>query len=216
MMDTQRYTLFYDRKTSAFVPHVMLDELGVPFDLEHIDTSVDAHETEAFRAVNPNMLLPTVRLPDGRAFAETGAILLMLGDLNPDSGLVPRIDEADRPFFLHWLFALATTGHTTMRRFSYPDEYTTRGDALAGTSEAAWRQYSRFLTILDGVIAGDPWFMARGFGPLDIYTALICIAIGPERQQEVFSTRPNLERLHAAVHERESVKRLWAFYFEDA
>lgn len=206
------YKLYFDYQTSAFVPQVMLDELGAPYDLVHIDTTVDAHEQPDFRKLNPNMLLPTLGLEDGRTFGENGAILLMLGDLHPDSGMVPRVDNADRPFFLHWLFALATTGHTTIRRYSYPDEYTTWNAARAATTEAAWTQILHFFDALDDAIAGDPWFMARGFGPLDIYTVMVCIILTREMQEQVFSTRPKLARLFHATHARETVRKLWDFY----
>ena len=45
-MSSQPYRLYYDRMTSAFVPHVMLEEMGVDYELVHIDTGVDAHETD--------------------------------------------------------------------------------------------------------------------------------------------------------------------------
>ena len=108
------------------MPYVVLDELGVAYELVHIDTTADAQKTDSFRSINPNMLIPTLGLADGRTFGEIGAFLLMVGDLYPESGLVPKLRDADRPFFLHWLFALATTGHTTIRRYSYPEEYMTQ------------------------------------------------------------------------------------------
>ena len=212
-MSSQPYRLYYDRMTSAFVPHVMLEEMGVDYELVHIDTGVDAHETEEFRAINPNMLIPTLGLPDGRTFGENGAQLVMLGDLHPESGMVPRIGDEDRPAFLQWLFAIATTGHTTIRRYSYPEEYSTRYDAQDSVSEAAYRQLTRFYSVLDGVISGEPWFLPRGFGPLDIYTILILIPFEGDALADILNTRPSLARLHAATHARPTVERLWNFYF---
>lgn len=212
-MSDRSYRLYYDRQTSAFVPHVMLEELGVEFELVHVDTSVDAHETDAFRALNPNMLIPTLTLPDGRTFGENGALLLMLGDLHPASGLVPRIDDPDRPAFLHWLFAIATTGHTGIRRYAYPEEYTTRHDALMATQEAAHEQIMHFLDVLESAITGNPWFLPRGFGPLDIYAVMILVVFDDAELSHILRNRPALARLHAATHARPSVKRLWDFYF---
>lgn len=209
---SQAYTLYFDFLTSAFVPHVMLDELGVAYELVNIDTTIDAHETPEFRKLNPNMLVPTLGLPDGRTFGENGAILLMLGDLHPTSGLVPGIKDTDRPFFLHWLFALATTGHTTIRRFSYPEEYTVDPTAQSATTDAAWRQLIKFFDAVENAISGDPWFMDRGFSPLDIYTIMVCIILTGDLRDEVFATRPKLERLYLATHGRDTVQRLWDFY----
>ena len=212
-MPTRPYRLYYDRMTSAFIPHVMLEELGVEFELVHVDTGAGEHKAEAFRAINPNMLIPTLSLPDGRTFGENGAQLVMLGDLHPESGMAPQLEDSDRPVFLHWLFAIATTGHTTMRRYSYPEEYTTRRDAEEGTRDASFGQLMRFYSVLDDAISGEPWFLPRGFGPLDIYTILILIPFSGEALKEVLSTRPKLARLHAATHARPTVKRLWEYYF---
>lgn len=211
-MKLSPYKLYFDYPTSAFVPHVLLDELGAQYELVRVDTSVKAHRESEFRKLNPNMLLPTLGLSDGRTFGENGAILLMLGDLHPESGLVPAVEDADRPFFLHWLFALATTGHTTMRRYSYPDEYTTKADAEQATREAAWSQLTRFFDALEDAISGDPWFMERGFGPLDIYTVMVCIILTEDLRRETFEGRPKLERLYRATHARDTVKKLWEFY----
>ena len=211
-MELTPYRLYFDYPTSAFVPHVMLEELDVPYELERIDTFAKAHRAPEFRKINPNMLIPTLGLSDGRTFGENGAIVLMLGDLHPDSGLVPNVEDADRPFFLHWLFALATTGHTTMRRFSYPDEYTTRSDAELATREAAWAQLLKFFDALEDAISGEPWFMARGFSPLDIYTVMVCIILTKELKEEVFAARPKLEALYRATHARDTVCQLWDFY----
>ena len=71
----------------------------------------------------------------------------------------------------------------------------------------------RFYSVLDSAISGDPWFLARGFGPLDIYTAMILIPFAGDELAEIFETHPALGRLHAAVHARPTVKRLWEFYF---
>jgi len=209
---SHHYTLYFDYLTSAFVPHVMLDEIDAKYDLAQIDTTIDAHETIAFRALYPNMLIPTLGLPDGRTFGENGAILLILGELHPESGLVPQTDDIDRPFFLHWLFALATTGHTTIRRYSYPEEYTVDPSAQSATTDAAKLQLFRFFDALEDAISGNPWFMKRGFGPLDIYTIMVCIVLTGDIREDVFATRPKLKRLYWATHRRETVRKLWEFY----
>ena len=207
------YKLFYDKGTSAFVPHVMLEELGVDYRLERIDTSAKEHRVDAFRRINPAMLLPALQLPDGRTLGENGAILLELGERHPSKGLVPQVGEPDRPQFLQWLFALATTGHTTFRRRAYPAEYTTIADASDGTREAADRQVSGFLDVLESVVRGSPWLMERGFSALDIYFAnLLCFYSPAERSTEM-ARYPKLHELNLALFRRKTVARLSTFYF---
>lgn len=153
MVDIRTLSIFGDRvynsrKNGGILWAQVIEELGAPYVLVRIDTSIKAHRETEFRKLNSNMLLPTLGLNNGQTFGENGAILLMLGYLHPESGMVPRIVDADRSFFLHWLFALATTGYTTMRRYSYPEEYTTQTDAEQATREAAWSQLVRFFDAL--------------------------------------------------------------------
>lgn len=187
--------------------------MDVPYDLVRVQTRGETeHRTEAFQKLNPNMLLPTLRLPDGRAMGENGAIILALGELFPRSGLVVAQGEVDRPAFLHWLFALATTGHTTIRRWSYPDAYTTAQSATEGTRAAAWRQTEEFFDVLETVISGDPWLLQRGFTALDIYVAFICLILAPETASQVFALRPKLGALCKAAFEQPGFRELWEFY----
>ena len=212
-MPDELVTLYWNTKTSAFIPHRLLDEIGVPYERVRVQTRGNPeHRSEAFRKVNPNMLLPTLRLADGRTLGENGAIILTLGEVFPDTDLVPGPEEADRPAFLHWLFALTTTGHTTIRRWSYPGEYTTDPTAEEAAREAAWRQLSNFWDVLETAIQGDPWMLPRGFTALDIYVAFICLIVSPDMEELVFTARPKLEALRRATFERPGFRTLWDFY----
>ena len=67
-------------------PHILLQELGVPFEKILVDTSTGAHRSEAYRKLNPNGLIPT--LVDGDlVLYETAAICMHLCDMHPEAGL---------------------------------------------------------------------------------------------------------------------------------
>lgn len=212
IMTKDSYVLFWDVLTSAIVPHVMLLEMDVPFELVHIDTAANEHKQAEYLSINPNGLMPALRLPDGTTLGETAAILLVLGDRHPETGLVPRLKDQDRPMFLHWLSALATTGHTTMRRHCYPDQYTSRQDALDGISEVSFEQLDYFFGVVETAIDGDPFFLQRGFGPLDMYlTFLLKFYDG---RDELFERRPKIASIYASTLMRASFQEVLALHFD--
>ena len=76
------------------------DHLGIAY--EWIETNIlrDESRSPAFLAINPAGQVPTVVLPDGRALAQSNAIILYLAE---DSALIPGLPY-DRAKMLEWLF----------------------------------------------------------------------------------------------------------------
>ena len=76
-------------------PHALLHELGVPFDLVHVDVASGAHRAPGYTALNPNQRVPTLVHGD-HVLYESAAILLYLCESHPESGLMPLPGNARR------------------------------------------------------------------------------------------------------------------------
>ena len=80
--------LHYFPANASMIPHILLEELGVPFELKLVDRTVNAHQTPAYLKLNPNGLIPV--LVDGDlVLYEAAAICLHLADTHAASGLMP-------------------------------------------------------------------------------------------------------------------------------
>ena len=55
--------LHYYPSTAAMIPHIVLEELAVPYERVLVDRTVDAHKAPAYLKLNPNGLIPV--LTDG-------------------------------------------------------------------------------------------------------------------------------------------------------
>ncbi|MEO7939753.1 MAG: glutathione S-transferase N-terminal domain-containing protein, partial [Burkholderiaceae bacterium] len=94
--------LHYAPGTAAMAPHILVEELGLPFKKVLVDTAQGAHRSEAYRQLNPNGLVPT--LVDGElVLYESAAICLHLCDTHPQAGLAPVPGSAERAHFYKWL-----------------------------------------------------------------------------------------------------------------
>jgi glutathione S-transferase len=80
----------------------LLEELGVPFDLQIVNVLSDEGATEAYRAVQPNKKVPAI-VHDGVAVHERSAITIYLCDAFPEAGLAPAIGDPRRGPYLSWL-----------------------------------------------------------------------------------------------------------------
>ena len=79
---------------------LLLAQLGLPFRLVLKDILKGETRTEEFLKLNPNGRIPVLVLEDGRALAESGAILCYLAEGTP---FLPE-DRFEHAQALHWLF----------------------------------------------------------------------------------------------------------------
>ncbi|MDP1693299.1 MAG: glutathione S-transferase N-terminal domain-containing protein [Burkholderiaceae bacterium] len=91
--------LHYYPGNASMTPHMVLRELGVPFELKLVDRAVGAQKSPAYLKLNPNGLIPV--LVDGDlVLYETAAILLYLVDTHPGAGLAPAGSRQAAPTHL--------------------------------------------------------------------------------------------------------------------
>jgi glutathione S-transferase len=159
------------------VPHILLEELGEPFQKVLVDTSTGAHRTEAYRRLNPNGLVPV--LVDGDlVLYETAAICLHLCDTHPEAGLAPPLGSAERAHFYKWLMWLTNTLQATLIVYFYPDRSVAPGNTAdaAQVKAQAEIKIGGMLDQLDAELArhGGPWFAGRAYSALDAYVFTLC------------------------------------------
>lgn len=168
--------LHYHPTDASMAPHMLLEELGVPFALALVDRANRAHKAAPYLRLNPNGLIPV--LEDGDAVVyETGAILLHLADTHPAAGLAPPPGDALRPRFTTWLFWLSNSLHATLGVFFYPERWADPGDArgIAATKAQAEARAGALLELLDQALVrhGGPWLLGERYSALDAYALML-------------------------------------------
>jgi glutathione S-transferase len=170
-------TLYYYPSTAAMVPHIVLEEIGAPYERELVDRTRDAHKSPDYLRMNPNGLLPVWR--DGElVLYETAAIVLHLCDTHPAAGLAPEPGTADRAHFYKWLVWLTNTLQSTLIVYFYPERWVREGDAdaAAQVKSSAQRKVALLLQQLEDQLAraGGPWLLGERHCALDAYVFTLC------------------------------------------
>ncbi len=196
--------LHYFPGNASLIVHIVLRELGVPFELRLVDREHGAHKSAAYLKLNPNGLIPV--LEDGPlVLYETGAICLHLSDSHPQARLAPALGTPDRAQLYKWLFWMADTLQPVLIAYFYPDRLVAPGNA-ASAAEVRAQAQSRAGVLLDQLDAqlaahGQPWLLGAHFTLLDPYAFVLCRwtrgfsgpASTPARERP--HLKPYLERL---------------------
>jgi glutathione S-transferase len=169
--------LHYDPGTAAMVPHILLEEIGVPYERVLVSRAAKAHKQPDYLRLNPNGLIPV--LVDGDlVLYETAAIALHLSDTHPEAGLVPALGSAQRAHFYKWLIWLTNTMQATLLAYFYPERWVDEGNAAAAVEvkRHAERKVAGMLEQLDTELArhGHVWFGGPGYSALDPYVFTLC------------------------------------------
>jgi glutathione S-transferase len=89
--------LLYGPGTCALGIHVLLEEIGKPYESEVVNLREGAQYKESFTAVNPKSKVPTLARDDGSVQTEYPAIAYWLARTNPYSNLLPdNLDQQAR------------------------------------------------------------------------------------------------------------------------
>ena len=169
--------LHYYPGNASFAPHLLLEELGTPFELQYVDRSVAAHKSPAYLKLNPNGLIPV--LVDGElVLYETAAICLHLADTHPKSAMAPASGTAERAHFYKWLMWMTNSVQATLIPYFYPDRWVKEGNAqgAAEVKLSAETKVGAMLEQMDAQLAahGKDWFLGERYSVLDPYAFLMC------------------------------------------
>jgi glutathione S-transferase len=169
--------LHYYPGNASMVPHLLLEELGVPFDLALVDRANQAHKSPAYLKLNPNGLIPVLveTSPAGElVLYETAAICLHLLDTHPAAGLAPAVGIPARAHFYKWLVWLTNTLQATLIVYFYPERWADEAGAIAQVKAHAEAKIGAMLNQLDTQLAQAPWLLGADFSAIDLYALVLC------------------------------------------
>lgn len=169
--------LHYFPSNASITPHILLEEIGVPFELKLVDRKNAAHKTPEYLKLNPNGLIPV--LVDGDlVLYETAAIALHLVDTHPSANLAPPLGTSERAHFYKWLVWLTNTLQASLILYFYPERYVHEGNtaAAAELKDNIQKKIGGYLQQLDDQLAshGKPWILGEHYTAVDVYTFMLC------------------------------------------
>ncbi|WP_210484769.1 glutathione S-transferase family protein [Microvirga antarctica] len=195
--------LYYYPGNASLVPHMMLREIGTPFELRLVDRAQNAQSSPDYLKLNPSGRIP-VLVDDGQVLYETAAIAMHLADRFPQAELAPAIGTPERSEFYKWMIHLSNTPQAEFRAWFYPHQHVADEAATESVKTAAGQRLNRMFDVISRELGDKPWLLGERFSAADLLLfTLMRWGRGMPRPPR---TLPNLAALAARVAARPAVQ----------
>ncbi len=158
--------LLYDSPLSgnACKVRLLLAHLGIAYERRLVDVIDRSNKREELDGVSPTRRIPTLVLDDGRALAESGAILLHLGEGTP---FVPA-DPYERALMYQWMFFEQADHLQSFAVARFILMFSGRADELADRLGQLQKTARRALGTLKGELEGRSFLVAHDVTLADV------------------------------------------------
>lgn len=155
--------LYYSPGACSLSPHIVLNEIGLPYTAEKVDLRSKKTETGAdYTAVTSKGAVPALVLDGGGVLTEGAAIVQYLADLKPESGLAPRPGTLERYRLMEILNYVATEVHKSFGPLFNPK-------ASADWKAGAIANIEAKFNWLSGFLGDKKFLLGDGFTVADAY-----------------------------------------------
>ncbi len=202
------YKLYYALGSAAMGVRVILEEIGVPYELIQTTIDMDKPRPPEQLALNPNGWVPVLTW-DGKSMYECAAITVFLCDRHPQAGLAPAADAPERGLYLQTLVYFSSSVQNAFQLDYYPDRFADTAADEPGAQRRGCRRLRETWAVIDDQIGDSRWMLGDSFSAADIYLYMLTTWLRPERGQPAVDEFANVKRIADAVVERPSVQLVY-------
>jgi glutathione S-transferase len=189
--------LYYTPGACSQAPHIVLHELGLPYDAVKVDLAKHTlPDGSDFRAINPKGYVPMLELDDGTRITEASVILQYLADQQPGR-VAPVFGTLERWRLMEWLAFIASEIHKGFGPLWNPK---TPPDVRERTVQALGNRF----TYLEPTLARQPYLTGQEFSIADAYLFVVLNWSGQHKVD--LGPWPALRQFQARVAARPAVQ----------
>ncbi len=203
--------LYYYPNNASTFPHMLLRELGIPFELRLVDRKRNAQNSPDYLRLNPQGLIP-VLIDGDLILSETAAIALHLVDRHPECGLAPDVGTDDRALYYKWMVHLTNTLQPEILLRAYPERYVADPAAVPDVEASAYRRIATLLDRIDAALRDGPYLLGARISAPDLFLAML--TQWTQRDPVPSTSRPNLAAHLTRVCARPAVRAAQRFEAE--
>jgi glutathione S-transferase len=153
--------LFYAPGACSIGIHVLLEEIGKPYDAELVNLREGAQFKPDFLSVNPKAKVPALRRDDGTVLTEYPAIAVWLASAFPEAKLLPKDADALARALEYTDFAVATLHMQGFSRIFRPANYAPTESDHEAVKAKGEEIFAKGLGIFDKALEGKDYLLGE-------------------------------------------------------
>ncbi|WP_429971851.1 glutathione binding-like protein [Fructilactobacillus sp. Tb1] len=194
--------LFYASGASSLAPHILLEEIGLPYQTEKVNLDNKTWNNSDYNLINEKSYVPALETHTKKVITECAVILEYLS-VNSNSNFIANYDTDTYWEERTWLNYIATELH---KNFISPFR---NGNWLANTDDSKKLVYKRVfprLKFIDKHLKNQNYMINNKFSLVDPYLFVMTNWI--KRLDFTFDNLPNLKRFDETMRNRPAVQRV--------
>lgn len=153
--------LFYAPGACSLGIHVLLEEIGKPYEAQKVNLREGEHLTPEFKAINPKAKVPVLALDDGGILTEWLAIAGYLAASNPEAKLVPE-DRLDWARATELMSYINSTMHMQgFTRIFRPERFSADPAQKEAVREEGKRIFAEGFDQMEQALDGKDWLLGH-------------------------------------------------------
>ena len=152
--------LYYAPGACSIGIHVLLEEIGKPYQAEQVDLRAPAPQ-RPFTLTNPKSKVPTLVRDDGSILTEFPAIAFWLARTNPEAGLLPDDIDGQARALEALDYAVSTVHMRAYTLMNRPGNFSPDEAAHAAVKARGRENFDKGLAILDKVLDGKDYVVGK-------------------------------------------------------
>jgi glutathione S-transferase len=196
--------LYYSPGACSLGIHVLLEEIGKPYDLQKLNFQEQEQYKPDFTKINPKSKVPTLQRDDGSVLTEFPAIATWLARKNPEKGLIPNDPDTEARVLEALDYIVATLHMQGFSRMFRPGNYAP-SEADHDKVKARGKEiFENGLKLIDKALAGKQFLGGDKLSIAD--AALFYVSFWAAGRMKM-TLPPNVAAHYARMKQRPAVQR---------
>lgn len=197
--------LYYGKGSCSLGIHILLEDIGKPFDLHSVALQQGEQYQPPFAHMNAKSKVPTLERDDGSILTEFGAQVVWLHRMNPDAHILPSDIEAEARAIEAMDYIVGTLHMQCFARIFRPANFTPN-EADADAVKARGREmFTKGLENIEHRLEGREYLA----GPYSAADAALFYVCGWTKRVDI-ALSPNVAAHFARMLQRPAVQRALA------
>jgi glutathione S-transferase len=149
--------LYYAPGACSLGIHVLLEEIGKPYETARLNFAEREQYKPEFTAINPKAKVPTLVRDDGSVLTEFPAIAYWLARTNPQAGLLPDDPDAQARLLEALDYVVATVHMQGFSRMFRPENFSPNPENAEAVKARGREIFEKGLALMDKALEGKEY-----------------------------------------------------------